>query len=76
MRPSGDEVTAVERSADETGLVVKEPCRSMLKIRPPDSSCLLYWSRRQKASRTDELPLFTQVGNRALDEPMWDVSAW
>lgn len=76
MRPSEEELRGKELSSDDMGSVLKEPCRSMLMHSTPDSSCLLYWSRRMKASRTVELPPFTQVGSRLLEEPMWDVRAW
>ncbi len=70
MRPSGERLEGGLSSGD-IGPVLKEPCRSMLIHRTPDRSCLLYWSRRMKTSRTEELPPFTQLGNR-LVEPIWD----
>lgn len=50
--------------------VSKEPCMFMLIFRTPDNSCLLYTSRRLKASSFGKLPSFTQVGKRLL-EPVW-----
>lgn len=74
VRPSGERMDGGPSSGD-IGLVPKEPCRSMLIHSPPDNSCLLYWSRRMNASRTEELLPFTQVGNR-LVELNWDVRVW
>lgn len=73
-RPSGEMMHGGLSSGD-IGLVSKEPCRSMLIHRTPDNSCLLYWSRRMKTSRTEELLSFTQVGNR-LVELIWDGRDW
>lgn len=74
MRPSGESMDG-GLSFGDIGLVLKEPCRSMLIHSTPDSSCLLYWSRRVKTSKTEELLPFTQVGNR-LVELNWDGRDW
>ena len=74
VRPSVERVEA-ERLFGNIGPVLKEPCRSMLIHSTPDSSCLLYWSRRMKTSWNEELLPFTQVGNR-LVELSWDGRDW
>lgn len=74
VRPSVEKMDAGLSSGD-IGLVLKEPCRFMLIHSTPDSSCLLYLSRRVKTSRTEELLSFTQVGNR-LVELIWDGRYW
>lgn len=56
--------------------VLKDPCRSMLIHRTPDSSCLLYWSRRINTSWTEELLPLTQFGNRFVELIIWDDRAW
>lgn len=74
VRPSGEWIEGGLLSGD-IDPDLKEPCTSMLIHSTPDSSCLLYWLRRMKISRTEELLPFTQLGNR-LVELICDGSDW
>lgn len=74
VRPSVERIDD-KLSFGDIGPVSKELCRSMLIQSTPDSSCLLYWSRRMNTFWTEELLPFTQVGNR-LVELNWDGRDW